>query len=125
MGSEISEKKFKMPVFNCPFDGCEDVTSNDDKDIAITIFNAHVATHTSVRQAAQKSTRSEKIARPKISQGMLEEGWNLFLIQWRLYKTSAGLSVEEGKTQLIYCCEQELIEHVLRSDPEIVDKLIN
>ena len=111
-----------MPEFKCPFNGCEDKTSNADKDIAIAIFNAHVATHTSGHQSERKSTRSEKIARPKITQGLLEEGWNSFLIQWRLYKTSAGLSEEDSKTQLIYCCEQELIEHVLRSEPGIVDK---
>ena len=111
-----------MPLFRCPFEGCEDTTDNEDKDIAIAIFNAHVATHTSGRQSEKKSTRSEKIARPKISQGLLEEGWNSFLIQWKLYKTSAGLSDEERKTQLIYCCEQELIEHVFRSKPSIIDK---
>ena len=82
-----------------------------------------LATHTSGHQSERKSTRSEKIARPKITQGLLEEGWNSFLIQWRLYKTSAGLSEGDSKTQLIYCCEQELIEHVLRSEPGIVDKL--
>ena len=111
-----------MPLFRCPFNGCEDTTDNADKDIAIAIFNAHVATHTSGSQSEKKSTRSEKIARPKISQGLLEEGWNSFLIQWKLYKSSAGLSDEESKTQLMYCCEQELIEHVLRSEPGIVDK---
>ena len=94
-----------MPVFRCPFDGCGNTTDSEDKDIAIAIFNAHIATHTSGRQLEKKSTRSEKIARPKISQGLLEEGWNSFLIQWKLYKASAGLSDEESKIQLIYCCE--------------------
>ena len=65
-----------MPLFRCPFNGCEDTTDNEDKDIAIAIaiFNAHVATHTSGSQSGKKSTRSERIARPKISQGLLEEG---------------------------------------------------
>ena len=53
---------------------------------------------------------------------MLEEGWNSFLIQWRIYKSSAVLSDEESKLQLIYCCEQELLEHILRSDPDITSK---
>lgn len=111
-----------MPVLECPYAGCEAVTNNDDKEIAIALFNAHVGTHTAVRQLEQKSSKSEKIARPKISQGMLEEGWNSFLVQWRIYKATAGLSAGESKLQMIYCCDQDLIENVLRSDPDIVDK---
>ena len=111
-----------MPVLKCPYANCEETITNDDKEIAIALFNAHVGTHTSARQVEQKSMKSEKIARPKISQGLPEEGWNSFLIQWKLYKTSAGLSATESKLQLIYCCDQELIENVLRSDPNIIEK---
>ena len=113
-----------MPELRCPFSGCSEVVNEDDKEIAIAMFNAHVCTHTAGRSAdrSNSSSKSEKIARPKISQGMMEESWNSFKLQWKIYKSSASLSTEDGKLQLIYCCEQSLLEHVLRSDPDITNK---
>ena len=114
-----------MPTLVCPFDGCSSTTTNDSEALAIAMFNAHVSTHTaSASQNGQRSggSKSEKIVRPKITQGMLEEAWNSFLIQWKIYKSSAVLSDAESKLQLIYCCEQDLLEHVLRSEPDITSK---
>ena len=114
-----------MPTLKCPFAGCSSSTVEDSEALAIAIFNAHVSTHTSTaNQNIQRSggSKSEKIVRPKVTQGMLEEAWNSFLIQWKIYKSSAVLSDAESKLQLIYCCEQDLLEHVLRSEPEITSK---
>ena len=98
-----------MPSLTCPFPGCSSTTVNDSEALAIALFNAHISTHTtSNAQGTQRSnaSKSEKIVRPKVTQGMLEEGWNSFLVQWKIYKSSAALSPEESKLQLIYCCEQ-------------------
>ena len=114
-----------MPTLQCPFDGCSSTTVNDSEALAIALFNAHVSTHTaSASSNAQRpgGNKSEKIIRPKVTQGMLEEAWNSFLIQWKIYKSSAVLSVAESQLQLIYCCEQDLLEHVLRSEPDITSK---
>ena len=114
-----------MPTLKCPFAGCSSSTVEDSEALAIAIFNAHVSTHTiTANQSSQRSggSKSEKIVRPKVAQGMLEEAWNSFLIQWKIYKSSAVLSDAESKLQLIYCCEQDLLEHVLRSEPEITSK---
>ena len=114
-----------MPRLVCPFPGCGDTTETDSENLAIALFNAHISTHTTSAQNGQRTgaaSKSEKIVRPKLSQGMPEESWNSFLIQWKIYKSSAGLSSSESKLQLIYCCEQSLLEHVLRSDPDITGK---
>ena len=114
-----------MPTLNCPFDGCSSTTVNDSEALAIALFNAHVSTHTaSASSNVQRpgGSKSEKIIRPKVTQGMLEEAWNSFLIQWKIYKSNAVLSVAESQLQLIYCCEQDLLEHVLRSEPDITSK---
>ena len=97
-----------MPTLKCPFDGCSSTTVNDSEALAIAIFNAHVSTHTAVASNnVQRSggSKSEKIVRPKVTQGMLEEAWNSFLIQWKIYKSSAVLSVAESKLQLMPCIE--------------------
>ena len=73
---------------------CDDITEDDDKDIAIALFNAHVSTH-SARGAPTPQNRAERLQRPKISQGMLEENWNSFLLQWGIYKDGAGLQAAE------------------------------
>ena len=122
--SIVKWKAWKMPELRCPFSDCSEVVTEDDKDIAIAMFNAHVCTHTAGRsgERSNSSNKSEKIARPKISQGMMEESWNSFKLQWKIYKSSASLSTADGMLQLIYCCEQSLLEHVLRSDPDITTK---
>ena len=113
-----------MPELKCPFGGCSTVVSKDDKDIAIALFNAHVSTHNANQSGDRgpSSSKSEKITRPKISQGMIKENWNSSKLQWKIYKMSASLSVTDSRLKLIYCCEQSLLEHVLRSDPEIRSK---
>ena len=69
-----------MPELRCPFNGCGKVVVEDDKEIAIAMFNAHVCTHTADCSADRPNSnnKSEKIARPKICQGMMEESWNSF-----------------------------------------------
>ena len=96
-----------MPELRCPFSDCSEVITEDDKDIAITMFNAHICTHTAGRSVehSRSGNKSEKIARPKISQGMMEESWNSFKLQWKIYKSSASLLTADGMIQLIYCCE--------------------
>ena len=114
-----------MPTLECPFDGCPSTTVNDSEAMAIALFNAHISTHTaSASSNVQRpgGSKSEKIIRPKVAQGMLEEAWNSFLIQWKIYKSSAVLSAAESQLQLIYCCEQDLLENVLRSEPDITSK---
>ena len=96
-----------MHNLECPFEGCSSTTEHESEALAIALFNAHISTHTVANTHNGQRTgasKSEKIVRPKVSQGMLEEGWNSFLIQWKIYKSSAVLSEEEGKLQLIYCC---------------------
>ena len=113
-----------MTVLRCPFSDCSEEISEDDKDIAIAMFNAHVSTHTvnGRPRGSSSSSKSEKLTRPKLTQGMLEETWNSFKALWELYKTGAGLSAEECGLQLIYCCDDELMEQVVRADPLIISK---
>ena len=113
-----------MVVLRCPFNECVEEIADDDKDIAIAIFNAHVSTHnvTGRPHGGGSSSKSEKLTRPKLTQGMLEEAWNSFKALWELYKTGAGLSAQKCGLQLIYCCDSELIEQVVRTDPVIASK---
>ena len=53
---------------------------------------------------------------------MLVESWNSFQVLWKLYKKGAGLSEAERGLQLIYCCDEELLEQLLRADPDIAAK---
>ena len=61
-----------MVKLECPFPKCGGFIENDDKDIAITLFNAHVSAHSvesrsSVPSGNGGSNRSEKLTRPKLS----------------------------------------------------------
>ena len=116
-----------MTTLGCPFPDCTEEVTNTDKDVAIALFNAHVSTHTVNvgRNQSSSSSKSEKLTRPKITQGLLVEAWNSFKVLWSLYKKGAGLSETECGLQLIYCCDEELMEQLLRADPNIVSKFEN
>ena len=108
----------------CPHAGCQEVTEDEDKDIAIALFNAHVSTQAIAGRGPAAQSKSEKLQRPKISQGMLEESWNSFLIQWDIYCDGSGLSPDDCPRQLLHICDQELLEFVLQSNPDIVNKTV-
>ena len=97
-----------MSSLQCPFTGCEKQVANTDKEMADALFNAHLATHTvdTSRNQGSGPDKSEKLTRPKITQGMLVESWNSFQAMWKLYKTGRGLSEAECGLQLIYCCDE-------------------
>ena len=93
-----------MPALACPFAECGAVTDNADKDVAIALFNAHVATHTATAPPTSSGSggnTTEKFQRPAAGQGMLEEDWNSFLLQWDIYKEGANLSAANCGKQLI------------------------
>ena len=93
-----------MTTLDCPFPNCTEVVTNAKENVAIALFNAHVSTHTvnTGQIHGNGSSKSEKLSRPKVTQGMLEEAWNSFKVLWNLYKSGAGLSQAELGLQLIY-----------------------
>ena len=93
-----------MPTLQCPFaPQCDVVTENPDKDLAIALFNAHIAFHTAKSASRSGGGKSEKLQRPRVNQGMLEEGWSSFLIQWDIYVDGTGLQDGKKAKQLIHC----------------------
>ena len=88
--------------------------------LAIALFNAHVSTHSGGAVAA--TSKAEKLQRPKVSQGMLEESWLSFTIQWKIYKEGTNLQAAKCPRQLLHCCDQDVLELVLQSDPNISSK---
>ena len=100
-----------MPQLLCPFPGCAIETNHEDKEMAIALFNAHVMTHTAGGGAAGAGhSKAEKLSRPKLSQGLLEENWNSFVLQWNMYKDGTGITGVESARQLLHCCDPELLE---------------
>ena len=110
-----------MEILKRPFADCAVQVRRADKDVAIALYNAHISTHTT-NTGRNKPSKGESISRPKITQGMLTESWNTFTVLWKLYKTGTGMSEAERSLQLIYCCDGELLEQLLRADPEIMAK---
>ena len=95
-----------------------------DVDIAVTLFNAHISTHTADtgRHQGSDSSRSVQLVRPRVTQGMSMESWKSFQVLWRLYKTNTDLSEAESSLQLMYCCSEELREQLFRADPNVTAK---
>ena len=74
-----------MVSLQCPFTGCDDVTTNADKEIALALFNAHIATHTMASAPAAAWTarvEMKKPDRPIVKEDSTDQDWAIFEFEW-------------------------------------------
>ena len=100
--SLISNEVNKMVLHSllCPHAGCGNKNEVDDKEIAIALYNANVSTH-AVASGGVAQSKAKKLNRPKVNQGMLEEQWGSFTLQWELYKEGTNLSEGEAAPRML------------------------
>ena len=78
----------------CPFTDCDAVTTNADKEIALALFNAHIATHTMASAPAAKKARVEmkKPDRPIVKEDSTDQDWAIFEFEWGRYCAAVGIT---------------------------------
>ena len=95
-----------------------------DVDIAVALWNAHISTHIAgtYRRQGSNSSKSVKLVRPRVTQGMSMDSWKSFQVLWKLYKTRTDLSEAERSLQLMQCCIEKLLIQILQVDPRVLNK---
>ena len=108
----------------CLVAGCKEQVAGTDMDIAVTLFRAHISTHTTdtSRHQGGDSGRSVKWVRPRITQGTSMDSWQSFQVLWNLYKSYTDVSEVERSLQLMQCCDKKLLVQILQSDPNVLNK---
>lgn len=112
-----------MPAIGCPYPDCTFVTDDVDAVVAAALLTIHNNTHVnSGPTTAQADTRQKapKIDRPSVTQGSTEENWNAFLARWNMFKRGTRLTVGETIQQLFQCCDGDLGDNILRSNPDAI-----
>ena len=113
-----------MPPVQDLYTGCEKQGVNTDKETAVALLNAYIAVHTpnTSRNQGSDSNKSEKLTRPKITQGMPAESWSPSQAMGKLYKTGTDVPKEECGLQSIHCCGGSLSEQPARVDTNTAPK---
>ena len=74
-----------MPELTCPFHDCAAVTSHEEVEVAVALFNAHVGTHTAGTQQ-RPAGKTNKIETPRLKSGIGPDEFNFWVERWRNYK---------------------------------------
>ena len=115
MWEELAFHHTMPTTLPCPFPGCGENTTNDDKDLAITLFNAHVATHTvGGGPAIANICKPKVIDNPTVGVNTTAESWTYFTTAWDAYKNGTGLRAAQIPIHLINCCDPDLRQDVIR-----------
>ena len=88
-----------MPMVKCPFTGCKEQMTEADKERTIAPSSTH--TVDANRNRVSVPSKSEKLTRPKITQGTLGNPRNSGKATRILYKTGTSISEVRHRWQLI------------------------
>ena len=108
----------------CEFQGCDFVAENDDKDFVLAQFTSHQKNHDChavVTTPSRLESRAPKMERPKISAGCTEETWNTFIIRWKNYKRTSGISEHARTGELFACCDIDIGDDLIRHDSTLLE----
>jgi len=110
-----------MPTIACPYPDCSFVTDDVDAVVAAVLLTIHNNTHvnpTAGTALGDGRQKAPKIDRPSVTQSSTEENWNAFLARWQMFKRGTRLTAGEAVQQLFQCCDGDLGNNILRSNPD-------
>ena len=115
-----------MVVINCSDPNCNFATPDRDAALA-AVLAAELANHTAVSHAAAvqaapaaPGARQPKIKLdpPKITTGTSAEDWESLKRLWSAYRNVMGIPDDQQATHLLYCCDRDLQDDIMRSNPD-------
>ena len=115
-------------TLQCPFTGCDNVTTHASEAVAVAVFNAHIATHTMASAPAAKRSRTEmkKPDRPIVKEDSTDQDWAIFEFEWGRYCTAVGITGDEDvlRSELLNCCDPALRQRLLEMvGPETLNNM--
>ena len=100
-----------MQSMDCAFASCGAQVTHNDKDLCITLYNAHIATHKAIG-AGEEALRSRELTvmRPKIKPGISWMEWEAFKLSFNLFKTTTDVQLDKIVHQLLSCLDRDLLK---------------
>ena len=103
----------------CPITGCNwqsQELPDTFVDALTSALNMHnKAVHeTTVQPNTQAAPQSLKLKSPTVSAGCTPDQWSSFTRQWTMFKTGMAISTSMCATALFYCCDQDLMDDLMR-----------
>lgn len=108
-----------MVQLNCGFPGCNYTTPELNSTEAIAVLGTHSPYHNTEKHT---TNRAERMKRPSITTDITMQDWIHTLRSWNLYKKSAGISEADATTELLACCNVELLNNLFRAHAKIEDE---
>ncbi len=113
-----------MVVIECTA-GCG-WSSADRSEAFAAVLAAELANHTAVAHAAAApvpaatpaSQPKIRLDPPKIATGTSAEDWESFKRLWSAYRSGMAIPVDQRATHLLYCCDRDLQDDLMRSYPD-------
>ena len=114
-----------MVVIQCTA-GCG-WSSADRTEAFAAVLAAKLANHTAVAHTAAAATPAAppasqqpriRLDPPKITTGTSAEDWESFKRLWSAYQSGMSIPAEQRATHLLYCCDRELQDDLMRSYPD-------
>ena len=88
-----------MPTVNCLITGCPYATPDVDAILAAALINTHVTTHAAATNTA--IAKAEKVKRPCISYGGINEEWRYFTSCWADYVEATKVTGKDKVIQIL------------------------
>ena len=105
----------------CAFTGCPYLAEHETEQIAVLMFQSHLASHQTQNATKSSKQKLPPIERPKLKQDITEEACNLFEQEWKRFRRCTDIPVGQEADQLFDCCEKTLGRLILREDPSIIE----
>ena len=114
-----------MPTINidCPIEGCQYSTGEQEAAIAAALLGIHATSHTSGSSGG--SSRPPPVERPKVSAACPKADWLIFKFRWKSFKSAASIDATKIVHQLIGYLDSDLTTLLYNecSAPETLDKM--
>ena len=109
-----------MVQVKCTFTNCDYQTENVSEALAIALLGNHGLSHQNPIVAAPAPAhvfQGPKLERPKVDIGVTNEGWNVFVRRWDVFRTGSGIGETSAPSQLFQCASQDLGDSLLKTNP--------
>ena len=107
-----------MVLYNCDVEGCDYATADVDGAAALVFLEAHLKR----AHALANKPKAPAISPPKLTEGIMLDGWELFVREWETYKKTSSVPPELEAVYIINCCDDSLRANLHKEDPQIATK---
>ena len=105
----------------CAFPECTYIAAHESEQVAVLLFQSHLASHTQPTAVKSSKQKLPPIERPKLKQDISEEEWGTFIQEWKRFKRCTDIPTGQEADQLFDCCDKTLGRLILKENPDVIE----